>query len=247
MYMDHVRTLQWTREVRDVVEVKRGMDADDVAVFVLPSFPSLSQVVDALDGSGVSVGAQDLAWADSGAFTGEVSGTQLAQVGCALVEVGHAERRSLFAETDENVALKLAAAYRSGLIPVLCVGEALRGSPEDATRYVVDELLGALEESLTSGVAQPLIVAYEPRWAIGVAEPAPASYVAQVVTGIRTALENLPALAGSRIIYGGSAGVGVLSALDQVVDGVFLGRSAHDVMVVSQILDEVAALTVAGR
>lgn len=242
MYMDHRQTLQWIGEVADAVREHPAVTSGEVAMFVLPSFPSLSDASRLLEGTGVGLGAQDLAWADHGPFTGEVSGAQLVQVGCSFVEVGHAERRTHFGETDAVVSGKLAAAFRQGLVPVLCVGEASRMEQAAAAGQCVAELRAALTASLADGLAAPFVVAYEPRWAIGAADPAPADHVAAVTTALRDALEAMPGSAGSRVIYGGSAGPGILPQLGAVIDGLFLGRSAHDVRSVTRILDEAAAL-----
>ncbi|GAB3602796.1 triose-phosphate isomerase family protein [Microbacterium aureliae] len=247
MYMDHHQTLSWIDAVRETVEGHPAVRSGEATVFVLPSFPSLSDASRALAGSGVLVGAQDIAWADFGPFTGEVSGAQLAQVGCTFVEIGHAERRTHFGETDAAVSGKMAAAFRNGLIPILCVGEAVRASAERAAGQCVTELRGALTASLADGVAAPFLVAYEPRWAIGAAEPAPPEYVSTVVDALRDALAQIPGVGDSRVIYGGAAGTGILPVLAEDIDGLFLGRSAHDAAVVAQILDEVVALSPAAQ
>lgn len=241
MYLDHRQTLEWAHGLAELVGGHPAVRSGEVGVFVLPSFPSLAAVVDALAGTEVRVGAQDLAWADSGAYTGEVSATQLAQVGCSLVEVGHAERRALFGESDQVIARKTAAAFRGALVPILCIGEPERVSPAEAARRCILEMHSALGESITADIAAPLVFAYEPRWAIGVADPAPPAYIAEVAERIREAIDVMPALAGSRLIYGGSAGSGLLPQLGGAVDGLFLGRSGHDLSVVERILDEAAS------
>jgi len=242
MYFGHVQATRWAEAIcaiaSDHPAVARGL-AD---VFVLPSFPSLTPVRDALSGSGVRLGAQDLSWADSGALTGEVSGAELAELGCTLVEVGHAERRSLFHEDDEIVSAKTAAALRNGLIPLLCVGEVQRVSSAVAVLEVVSQLESALSASTAAGLSGSLWVAYEPQWAIGASEPASATHISAVVAGLEASLAGLSAHASSRVIYGGSAGPGLLTTLGGGVQGLFLGRFAHDPATLRLILDEVYAL-----
>jgi triosephosphate isomerase len=243
MYFGHRQTLDWMRGVADIASAHPAVAGGAVDLFVVPSFPALAGSIDILSNSKVEVGAQDLFWEDAGAFTGEVSGSELAEIGCTLVEIGHAERRRLFGETDAVVARKTLAAYRNGLTPLLCIGEAVRQTPADAAAACLRQLDLALAESRYAGVAGPLLVAYEPEWAIGAAEPAEPAYIAEVSTRLRSALADDPALAGSRVIYGGSAGPGLLGQLGTAVDGLFLGRFAHDPASLQAILDEALALT----
>ena len=138
---------------------------------------------------------------------------------------GHAERRRLFGETDAVVALKTEAAAAAGLTPLLCVGETERGLPADAARFCFEQIAAALGQTVS---LDDVVVAYEPVWAIGVADPAQPGYVNDVVAQLRELLlQRSHADTGRpRIIYGGSAGPGLLPQLD-TVDGLFLGRFAH--------------------
>src|SRR5215212_11522949 len=123
MYFTGARTLKYCRSLADLAERDPGVRSGTTDLIVLPTFVWLSAALGAVRDSEVHIGAQDLATEDSGAFTGEVSGAELAEIGCTHVEVGHAERRSLFHETDTIIAAKIQAAFRHGLIPILCVGE----------------------------------------------------------------------------------------------------------------------------
>jgi triosephosphate isomerase len=232
MYMGLARTRDWMSGVAAMA--KAGLPAD-VDLFVIPSFVSLADSRQILADTPVFLGAQDLFWEDGGAFTGEVSGPMLREAGCRFVEVGHAERRRLFGETHEVVALKLAAAVRSELVPVLCIGEAARGEPEDAVRDCAEQF--ALATAHVGRDAE-IVFAWEPVWAIGAAEPAPPDYIAAVARGLRGVLDSWP---NTRLIYGGSAGPGLLTQLGDAVDGLFLGRFAHDVAALGRVLDEAAA------
>ncbi|MCU1411711.1 MAG: triosephosphate isomerase [Rhodoglobus sp.] len=220
MYFGHSDALEWFRRVA-------ALDTHGVELFVIPSFLAIPAALEVFAGTGVTVGAQDLFWEDAGAFTGEVSGAELAELGVGVVEVGHAERRRLFGETEEVVALKTAAALRNGITPVLCIGEPER-SPDAAAHCIAQ-----LEAALAGAPAGRVIVAYEPVWAIGAAEPAPAEYIRAVTSELKKT--------GRTVIYGGSAGPGLLTALGGDVDGVFLGRFAHDVAALAAVLDEAAA------
>lgn len=240
MHLDHPSTLRWLEDVRDQAGTHPAVLSGDVAVFVLPGFVSLVEAARILEGSPIMLGAQDLAWADAGAFTGEVSAVELAQVGCRFVEVGHAERRRHFHEDDVTFSRKLDAAFRNSLVPVLCVGEEERVSVAEAGAICGAQLDAALELSRQTGSIGPLVIGYEPVWAIGAPEPAPAEYIREVTSHIREVVASHEELAGTRLIYGGSARAGLLPALGSAVDGLFLGRSSLDVAVLRQVIDEAA-------
>jgi triosephosphate isomerase len=241
MYFGRERTIRWCRTVADIAANHPAVRDNHVQLAVLPSFPYVSEVADVFAGTPVFVGGQDLFWSDQGAFTGEVSGSQLRELGCEYVEIGHAERLRIFGETPAMIAAKTAAAFRNQLTPILCVGEAMRGTPAGAARHCRTQLDAALDE-VDASSARPLVVAYEPHWAIGADEPASTEYVAMTCDAIRDHVDSRPGFAGSRVIYGGSAGPGLLTALDGSVDGLFLGRFAHDPAALERILTEAEAL-----
>ncbi len=242
MYFGHARTLAWASAVADTARTHPAVTSGAVELFVVPTFPSLVPVRDVIGDAPVLLGAQDLSWADEGAFTGEVSGRELAEIGVDLVEIGHAERRSLFHETDQDVAGKVHAAFRNHLRPLLCVGEPTRASRADAVAEVTAQLDRAVATAVADGVAGPLVVAYEPVWAIGAPAPAPDEHIVEVLAGLEEHLATRPELAGSTVIYGGSAGPGLLTRGGGRIGGLFLGRFAHDPAAVAAILDEAAAL-----
>ena len=229
MYFGHAQTLAWCEEVASLAREHTGVD-----IFVIPDFVSIVDAVRVFDGTGVVVGAQDLAWEDAGAFTGEVSGSVLAEVGVGVVEVGHAERRRIFGETEEVVAAKAAAALRNGIAPVLCIGEVEMGSADAAA----DECLRQLDDALAGAPAGRVVVAYEPVWAIGAAQPAPSEHIRAVTARLKAAVAGFADRDGSVVIYGGSAGPGLLTELGDDVDGVFLGRFAHDPAALEAVLVE---------
>lgn len=210
-------------------------------MFVLPSVPALPAVRQALQGTGVAVGAQDLHWEDRGAFTGAISGADLAAISCAYVEVGHAERRSVFGEGEEVVRRKARAAVRNGLVPVLCVGEGEHLPPDAAIAVCRAQLADALRE-VPDDARTEIVVAYEPVWAIGQAEPAPPEHVSAVCAALRESVRVDPRLVSGSVIYGGSAQTGTLTRLGHSVDGLFLGRFAHDPVSLARMMDEAHAL-----
>ena len=245
MYLGYRQSLEWFDGVAAVAARHPAVASGAVEVLVLPTFPLLREAVLALSPLGVRVGAQDLFWEDRGAYTGEVSGAELAEIGCSFVEIGHAERRRIFAETDEVVSAKAAAAYRNGLTPVVCVGELAPGEPAEAAAECTRQLRAALVQSRRSGLSGPLVVAYEPVWAIGATAPAGSGHIQSVCAALRAELDGDSSTAASRIVYGGSAGPGILSRLGGAADGLFLSRSAHDPRGLAAIVDEAAAF--AGR
>ena len=238
MYFGHQQAATWFDEVATRIRAHDAVRSGAVELFVTPTFLQVLPAIAAFAGTPVRIGGQNVAAADSGAFTGEVSAAELAEVGASIAEIGHAERRRLFAETDEFVAAKSAAALHAGLTPLLCIGETAHQNPADAATVAVAQLQAAL----TDAHAGAVIVAYEPVWAIGAPEPAPHDHIRVVTAALRAALDADPDRAGSVVIYGGAAGPGLLTALGDDVDGVFLGRFAHDPDALVAVLDEAAEL-----
>jgi triosephosphate isomerase len=240
MYFGHREALRWFQRVAEVARANDAVAAGDVLLFVVPSYLQIPAAVAAFAGTKVQVGAQDVAIEDSGAYTGEVSALEVAEVGAALAEVGHAERRLLFGENDHITALKVAASLRNGLMPVVCIGESERLEATAAAAVVTAQLCADLDGAPEGRV----IIAYEPVWAIGAVEPAPVDHIRTVGHALSAAVrERRP---GSVVIYGGSAGPGLLGRLGNSVDGLFLGRFAHDVGRLAAVLDE-AAILAGGR
>ncbi|WP_243074407.1 triose-phosphate isomerase family protein [Microbacterium sp. SS28] len=236
-YFGHQQAIEWCTRVAERVRTHEAVASGDVEFFIIPTYLGVLPALDAFAGTPVLVGAQDVSAFEPGAYTGEVTAAELAEAGVRVAEIGHAERRRLFGESDEVVAAKAAAALRHGITPVLCVGESARLSGPDAAAATIAQL----HADLTGAPEGAVIVAYEPVWAIGAPEPAPAAHIASVTRALRAALDALPDRAGSVVIYGGSAGPGLLTELGDAVDGLFLGRFAHDVDSLVAVLDEAAA------
>ncbi len=231
MYMGLAQTHDWMSGLAAIAgEALPG----GVELFVIPSFLSLADSAAVLAGTGIALGAQDVFWEDRGAFTGEVSAPMLAEAGCRFVEIGHAERRRLFGETDADVARKVAATVRAGLTPLLCVGEESE-TDLDATAQACARQIAAGTDGTAADA--PLVIAYEPVWAIGAAAPPPAERIVAVAQRLRAILAGR---GDTRLIYGGSAGPGLLTKLGDSVDGLFLGRFAHDIASLRRVLGEAA-------
>jgi len=171
--------------------------ADDREVVLCVPFTDLSILSKSLHGGRVQLGAQNVHWAETGAFTGEVSGSMLAEVGVRYVIVGHSERRQYFGETDETVNQRLLAAQASGLIPILCVGETKAQRDANETEAVI---FAQLEKDLVGVDQSSLIIAYEPIWAIGTGDTCAVDEANRVIGLIRSKLTN----PNVTIQYGGS-------------------------------------------
>jgi triosephosphate isomerase len=207
------------------------LDAVDVAV--CPPFPFISQAAAGLRSTAAAWGAQDVAGSDNGAFTGEVSARMLADVGCTWVLVGHSERRQLFGETDDMVALKVKQALAQSLRPVVCLGETLQERQSEVTEAVLAGQLDAVIPALASGArngAMDYALAYEPVWAIGTgltATPAQAQAVHAFLRS-RLAQAGLADANKVRILYGGSMkAANAIDLLEQDdVDGGLIGGAS---------------------
>ncbi|KAI1474450.1 mitochondrial triosephosphate isomerase [Daldinia eschscholtzii] len=232
MYFSVARTNQYVDELLQILSSASNTDLlKTIDIFIIPDHITLTSVIAQLKHSPLPVlpGAQDAFYEDTGAYTGEVSPAVLAEVGCRIVELGHAERRRIFGETDADAARKSTAAARNGMIPLVCIGERSRADGQAGVNVAVDECRTQVEAVLSAlpGAAE-VILAYEPVWAIGAAEPAAAEHVVSVTQALRN-LDCVRSREGNtRILYGGSAGPGLFAQLKDGVDGLFLGRFAHD-------------------
>jgi triosephosphate isomerase len=201
----HGTTAASARLAAEVAEQVRPF-LDRITVVVAPAFPSLSGVRAALVGTGIEVGAQDMFWADQGAFTGAVSPPMVAELATYVI-LGHSERRQVFGETDEDVHRKLHAALGHGLQPIVCVGESAEDRELGTTDEVVRRQVAVATDGLRASEVADLVMAYEPVWAIGTGRACDADEAARVITVIREELARLhgtdPARA-SRVLYGGS-------------------------------------------
>ena len=184
----------------EMVPALKELDASKVETVICPPFVYLAD-----DTDGVQKGAQSVASQSSGAFTGEVAGTMLREVGCHYVIVGHSERRSIFGETDEVVAEKVKATLNAGLIPIVCVGETEEERENDETMAVITRQVKAVMDILPS-FSDSLVFAYEPVWAIGTGKTATCEQAEEVHKNIRQILISYNHELGNstRILYGGS-------------------------------------------
>jgi triosephosphate isomerase len=190
-------------------------------------------VADALKGSSVGLGAQDLFWENEGAFTGQVSARMLCAVGCRYAIVGHSERRQFFGETDATVNRKTRAALAAGLVPVVCVGESEAEREAGQTFSILDKQLQGGLQGFSANDIGPLVVAYEPVWAIGTGKTATSAQAEEAHRFIRSRVEGLfgaAAAAAMRILYGGSVkpdNMAELMAMPDIDGGLVGGASLN--------------------
>jgi triosephosphate isomerase len=240
MYFSYQQTLTWCRDVAELARRHPAIQQGEVGLFVLPAYPAIPAVAEIFADTPVRFGGQDVCQAENGAWTGEVSASMLQELGCSLAEIGHAERRRHFHEDKTQIAAKVAMSLRHGLTPVLCIGEEQEGEPAQAIALCQQQLAEALANAVQQGLQGCVFFAYEPQWAIGAPQPAPDSYIRAVCAGLRDL--QTPEGIDLQVIYGGSAGPGLIQRLAGDVDGLFLGRFAHDPKALAQIVDEASAL-----
>ena len=186
--------------------IEGAPNAENVSLLVCPPYPYLASVAGQLQGSNVALGAQNVSEHETGAYTGEVAPAMLRDVGCSYVIVGHSERRTLYSETSEQVAEKMAAVLAEGLIPILCVGETLEQRESGSTEQVVGEQLAAAIDRNGIAAVGSSVIAYEPVWAIGTGKTATPEQAQDVHRYIRSVLAQHDASVAEKvqILYGGS-------------------------------------------
>lgn len=193
-----------------VKAIREGIqDQDSADVLVAPPFTALQVVKGLIGDAGIILCAQNMHWESSGAYTGEISPAMLSEVGCSHVILGHSERRSFFKETDEMIDLKANAAVKSGLIPIICIGETLEEREAGETFEVLKtQINGSLNNFMASSMLpHSIILAYEPVWAIGTgrtATPEQAQEVHQFLRECLTESFDAGTSQAIRILYGGS-------------------------------------------
>lgn len=202
---------------------------DNVQLFVIPPFTAIEAVKRSSAGH-FWVGAQNMHWDDWGAFTGEISAPMLLELGVDLVELGHAERRRYFNETDEAIGRKVSAAIKHGIRPLVCVGEQRADRDRGLEKETIERQLRCALAAVLPEQAHRVIVAYEPVWAIGQSTAASVADVRAMTSIVRDLLSNLFGSAGASIpvLYGGTVDAENCTALltEGLTDGLFVGRAA---------------------
>lgn len=204
---------------------------EDREVMIAPAFTSLAAVVEAVRGTTILVGAQNVAWEKEGAFTGEVSGMMLKDLGVVMPIIGHSERRHIFAETDAMINRRLHAALREGLRPILCVGETLDDRQGGRTFEVLELQVRQGLHNLDSASMRDVVLAYEPVWAIGTGQTATKEQAQEVhlfLRGLLACLYEKNIAESVRILYGGSVKPDNIDDLmaQPDIDGALVGGAA---------------------
>ncbi|MFH1577993.1 MAG: triose-phosphate isomerase [Candidatus Omnitrophota bacterium] len=234
------------KNIPEAIELANGLtrqlhDVDNLDIVLCPVFTALSSVSEVITDSNIGLGAQDVYWQEEGAFTGEVSPLMLKDAGCKFVIIGHSERRQYFSETNDTVNKKIKAALKSGLIPIVCVGETLAQREENKTLEVIKEQLRGALADISSEEAEGIVIAYEPIWAIGTGRNATAAQAEEVHKYIRNLLAemyNHSMSAAIRIQYGGSVKPENIGELIEQpnIDGALVGGASLKVETFSQIV-----------
>lgn len=217
MYKNQAESLNFVQEFKsEIEELKPGRE-----VVLCTPFTSLTAMSKNLHGSRIMLGAQNIHWESEGAYTGEISGEMLQEIGVNYVIVGHSERRQYFGETDQTVNLRLKAAQKYGLKPILCVGETKQQRDAGETENVI---INQLQQGLVEIDQHNLVIAYEPIWAIGTGDTCKALEANRVIGIIRQQLDNQ----NVSIQYGGSvkpSNVDEIMAQSEI-DGALVGGAS---------------------
>jgi triosephosphate isomerase len=205
----------------------------DIDLVICPPFTGLHAVSEGLNGSGITLGGQNMHWSTDGAYTGEVSPRMLLTSGCRYVILGHSERRTYFGETNEIVNRKVRSALTAGLTPIMCIGETLAEREAGETEAVVATQVEEGVQGLDGDGVEKMVLAYEPIWAIGtgqVATPAQANAVHHHIRHVLTGLFGRDTASIMRIQYGGSVKPDNAAALfsESDIDGALVGGASLD-------------------
>ena len=224
------KTAAETAELASALKASLAQFAGKCEIAVCPTFTSLATAVEILKGSNVKVGAQNIHWADNGAYTGEISGAMLKEIGVEYVIIGHSERRQYFGETDETVNQRIKAALKYGLKPIVCIGETLAEREGGVTNTVLEKQIRGAFADISAADMDAVTIAYEPVWAIGTGKTATPDVAQETHAFIRSVLTALYGDKAQDIVvqYGGSMKAENSGALvsKQDIDGGLIGGAA---------------------
>lgn len=224
------KTAAETKALCEALKTSLAPFAGKCEVAVCPTFTSLAVAVEILKGTNVKVGAQNIHWADNGAFTGEISGEMLKEIGVEYVIIGHSERRQYFGETDETVNKRIKAALKYGLKPIVCIGETLQEREGGITNDVLAKQIKGGFADITAADMASITIAYEPVWAIGTGKTATPDVAQETHAFIRKTLVEMFGAAGNDVVvqYGGSMKPGNAAELiaKEDIDGGLIGGAA---------------------
>ncbi len=234
------KTLKEGQEL--VVALRRDLyKIENVDIVICPPYTLLAYLSDALETSNITLGAQDCHWQEEGAFTGEISCKMLRDAGCNFVIIGHSERRQYFGETNDSVNKKIKAALKTGLLPIVCVGENLSERENNKTFDVITDHVQNGLKDITAEDMEKIVIAYEPVWAIGTgktATPEQAEEVHKFIRGLLNKLFGKETTNMIRIQYGGSVKPENITELMKQpdIDGALVGGASLSVESFSTIV-----------
>jgi triosephosphate isomerase len=237
MYKNVEEAVDFVRTIQD-----QTGPCNEREVIIAPPFTTLKSVRENLVQPGYGLAAQNCHWEEKGAFTGEISPVMLKSVGCTHVIIGHSERRQLFRETDNEVRLKTTSVLMEGLVPILCVGEALDQREQGKTFQVVAGQVDSALSGLSADDALRLVIAYEPVWAIGTGKTATPMQAQEVHAFIRERIRflfNKEIEKNIRILYGGSVKPDNIDALmaEPDIDGALVGGASLEVASFKRLIE----------
>lgn len=224
----HINSIKDGVDLAEQIKERVG-NIDNLEIFILPTFPMIKFIADIFKGSNIGWGAQNMCFAEKGAYTGEVPPQILKDLECNYVEIGHAERRAFFNETDEIVNKKVKLSFKYGLTPIVCIGETQKDLDDEFHDIRLKTQVRWALDGLQISDMKKIIFAYEPVWAIGKQEAANPEYVQKTHAFIRNVISEeygLDVGNSIRIIYGGSVSPESSKLLTKYedIDGLFIGR-----------------------
>ncbi|MEH7386761.1 triose-phosphate isomerase [Bacillus sp. JJ1521] len=234
-----VEGVSYTKQLKQIANELTS----SIELFIIPSHTALVDIKKEVSDSRIKLGAQNMHWEDTGAYTGEISPKMLDEIGLDLVELGHSERRQYFNENDADINKKVYAALKYGIKPLVCIGENIEQKNNSISREVLAAQLKVCLKGLSEVQAKQVLVAYEPVWAIGEnGIPADAGYVGEMHAFLRDTLVEMFPECGPDIplLYGGSVNLeNFLKYIDHKdVNGLFVGRTAWNMESFTIILRE---------
>ena len=231
------------QEFAAILKASAVAQTQAVQPFIIPPFHYIAEVADLLKASSVKIGAQNMHWDDSGAWTGEISGPMIKDCGATIVEIGHSERRIFFNETDETVGLKVQAALKHGLLALVCIGDTKAEYEAGVTAQALERQTRGALKHVAESTNGNVIFAYEPVWSIGIGGvPAAPDFANDQHKKIKAITQEITGKV-LPVFYGGSvnsANCCELAARSHI-DGLFIGRSAWDAAGYIAIVEAVTA------
>ncbi len=238
MYKGIKDTVDYLQELE---KLTKDINRDEIELFIIPSYTSLSEAVKSVDRNNIKLGAQNMCWEDQGQFTGEISPCMLEEIGTQLVMIGHSERRHVFGESNIQENKKIKKSLEAGFTTLLCIGETQEEKEYGIAEEVLRTQLKVGLHDVDNEQANKIWIAYEPVWSIGVSGiPASAGYAEKIHKLIKSTLKEIFGAASEKIpvLYGGSVNSGNAEELilQPSIDGLFVGRAAWNAVDFNELI-----------